>query len=74
MLEDGYIMGLETIGEAYYHVYRNSHLYFSDKSMDMELAELTRHIRNYTDDDKIMDILSQKEMEKIDKQLEEDLK
>ena len=74
MLEDGYIMGLQTVGEAYYNVYRNSHLYFTDKAVEMELAELTRHIKNYNDDDKITDIMSKKEMERIDKQLEEDLK
>ena len=73
MLEDGYIVGLQTIGQAYYNVYRNSHLYFADKKVEMELAELTRHIRNYADDTLITDILTQKEMESIDKQLKEDL-
>ena len=74
MLENGYIMGLQTIGEAYYSIYRNSHLYFTDKREKMELAELERHLRNYNDGDLIIDILSKEEMERIDKQLDEDLK
>lgn len=73
-LEDGYIVGLETVSEAFYNVVRNSHLYFRDETESMELAQLTRELSNYTDEELIVNILTKEEMAKIDKQLEKDLK
>lgn len=73
-LEDAYIMGLNTVGEAFRNVHRNSHLYFENHRESMELAELTRHLSNYDDDELVTDILNKEEMDKLDKQLERDLK
>lgn len=73
-LEDGYIVGLETVGEAFNNVVRNSHLYFAEHKEGMELAQLTRELANYEDEEKIVDILTKQEMAAIDKELEEAMK
>lgn len=73
-LENAYIMGIQTVGESFYNVVRNSHLYFKDHTENMEIAQLTRELRNYDDETLVVDILTKKEMATIDKQLEEDLK
>lgn len=74
MLRDGYIMGLKTLNEAFFSIHRNSHLYFRDDREELELAELERQLDSYTGDELITDILTKDEMNKIDKQLEEDLR
>ena len=73
-LEDAYIIGLKTVQEAYFNVCRNSHLYFSDDRENMELDELERELSNYEDDDLVTDILSNREMDDLDRRLEEDLR
>lgn len=73
-LEDAYIMGLKTVQEAFWNVHRNSHLYFENYREDMELAELTRHLSNYDNDDLVTDILTKEEMDKLDYEVDENLR
>ena len=73
-IEDAYIMGLKTVEEAYFSVCRNSHLYFKEGKENMELEELERELRSYNDDELITEILSKREMDDLDRRLEEDLR
>ena len=64
--ETSYLAGKETIGEAYIHAVRNSHLFFDDEK---HLATLERRLRNYDDEELITNYLSNKEIAKLDEEL-----